>query len=136
ELRHFRAAGGQIADYPKARSAEKPWSGSHGNRYVCVGCGHGQYHANAEGCRKCGEALKDERGSNDLHPTVKPLALMRHLVRLVTPPGGSVLDLFAGTGTPLEAALTEGFSAVGIEKEPGYVDLIRRRLSKPIEVTL
>ena len=50
------------------------------------------------------------------HPTVKPLDLMRWLVRLVTPPGGTVLDPFAGSGTTLEAAIVEGFRCVGIER--------------------
>ena len=67
------------------------------------------------------------------HPTVKPLQLMRHLVRLVTPSGGTVLDPFAGSGTTLEAALMEGFNAIGVEREADYVPLIleriRRRLS-------
>ncbi len=52
------------------------------------------------------------------HPTVKPVDLMRYLVRLVTPPGGTVLDCFAGSGTTGEAAWREGFNAVLIEREP------------------
>jgi site-specific DNA-methyltransferase (adenine-specific) len=62
------------------------------------------------------------------HPTVKPLALMRWLVRLVTPPGGTVLDPFAGSGTTLQAARDEGFAAVGIEREGTYLPLIAHRL--------
>lgn len=64
------------------------------------------------------------------HPTVKPLTLMRHLVRLVTPPGGTVLDPFAGSGTTLEAALIEGFHAIGIEREAAYVPLILERIRR------
>ena len=64
------------------------------------------------------------------HPTVKPLTLMRHLVRLVTPPGGTVLDPFAGSGTTLEAALIEGFNAIGIEREEAYVPLILERIRR------
>jgi len=61
------------------------------------------------------------------HPTVKPLDLMQYLVRLVTPPGGTVLDPFAGTGTTGEAAWREGFNAILIEREPEYqADIIRR----------
>lgn len=63
------------------------------------------------------------------HPTVKPVDLMRWLVRLVTPPGGVVLDPFAGTGTTGEAAWREGFSAVLIEREPDYRHDISRRLA-------
>ena len=70
------------------------------------------------------------------HPTVKPLDLMRWLVRLVTPPGGVVLEPFAGSGTTLEAALAEGFSVIGIEREADYLPLIMSRLQKPIEQTL
>lgn len=70
------------------------------------------------------------------HPTVKPVALMRWLVRLVTPSGGTVLEPFAGSGTTLEAALAEGFDVIGIEREADYLPLIRARLSKPIDVAL
>lgn len=62
------------------------------------------------------------------HPTVKPLDLMRWLVRLVTPPGGLVLEPFAGSGTTVQAALLEGFRCVAIEREPAYCELIRTRL--------
>lgn len=62
------------------------------------------------------------------HPTVKPVALMRWLVRLVTPPGGVVLDPFAGSGTTLQAARAEGVRAIGIEREPTYLPLIKARL--------
>ncbi len=70
------------------------------------------------------------------HPTVKPLALMRWLVRLVTPPGGVVLDWCAGTGTTLEACVIEGFPSVGIERHEPYADLCVTRLSKPIALDL
>lgn len=62
------------------------------------------------------------------HPTVKPVDLMRWLVRLVTPPGGVVLDPFAGTGTTGAAAFYEGFRAVLIEREAEYVADITRRM--------
>lgn len=62
------------------------------------------------------------------HPTVKPVDLMRYLVRLVTPPGGTVLDCFAGTGTTGEAAWREGFNAVLIEREPEYQKDIAERM--------
>ena len=70
-----------------------------------------------------------EAGLAAEHPTVKPLALMRWLVRLVTPPGGIVLDPFAGSGTTLLAAREEGFDAVGIEREENYAEIARRRLA-------
>lgn len=62
------------------------------------------------------------------HPTVKPVDLMRYLVRLVTPPGGTVLDAFAGTGTTGEAAWREGFNAVLIERDTEYQQDIAERM--------
>jgi site-specific DNA-methyltransferase (adenine-specific) len=70
------------------------------------------------------------------HPTVKPLDLMRYLVRLVTPKGGVVLEPFAGSGTTLEAAVLEGFRVIGIEREADYIPLITHRLDKPHTVGL
>jgi DNA methylase len=64
----------------------------------------------------------------NFHPTVKPLDLMRWLVRLVTPPGGTVLEPFAGSGTTLAAAVLEGFDAVGIELTADYLPLIEGRV--------
>lgn len=61
---------------------------------------------------------------------MKPIALMRWLVRLVTPPGGTVLDPFAGSGTTVEAALLEGFDAVGIERDADYLPLIVQRVER------
>jgi DNA modification methylase len=63
------------------------------------------------------------------HPTVKPTELMRHLVRLVTPVGGTVLDPFAGSGSTLLAAELEGFPWIGIEKEAEYVAIAEARLN-------
>jgi DNA modification methylase len=64
----------------------------------------------------------------NVHPTVKPLDLMRHLVRLVTPQGGTVLDPFLGSGTTAIAAEMEGFAWIGIEREPEYVAIAEARL--------
>ena len=64
------------------------------------------------------------------HPTVKPLALMRWLVRLVTPPGGAVLEPFAGSGTTVEACLLEGFRCIAIEKGDEYLPLIEARIHR------
>jgi site-specific DNA-methyltransferase (adenine-specific) len=63
------------------------------------------------------------------HPTVKPVALMRHLVRLVTPPGGTVLDPFAGSGTTLVAAVLEGMHAIGCEMTDEYLPIIEGRVA-------
>ena len=61
---------------------------------------------------------------------------MRWLVRLVTPPDGTVLDPFAGSGTTLEACVVEGFRGIGIEQHQPYADLCVKRLSKPIQAAL
>jgi site-specific DNA-methyltransferase (adenine-specific) len=63
------------------------------------------------------------------HPTVKPVALMRWLVRLVTPPGGVVLDPFAGSGTTLVAAVLEGVDSIGIEMTDDYLPIIEGRVA-------
>jgi len=70
------------------------------------------------------------------HPTVKPLDLMRWLVRLVASPGAVILEPFAGSGTTLEAAIGEGFDVIGIERDATYLPLIMQRLDKPHEQTL
>lgn len=75
----------------------------------------------------CAKASKSER-SGSKHPTVKPIALMQYLCRLITPPSGVVLDPFAGSGTTGVAALREGFSPILIEREDEYVEDIKRRL--------
>lgn len=76
---------------------------------------------------------EDRIGSK--HPTVKPLDLMQYLCRLVTPPGGTVLDPFAGTGTTGEAAWREGFKAILIEREPEYQADIARRMDLAVKPT-
>lgn len=76
----------------------------------------------------CAKASPAEREAADKHPTVKPLELMRYLVNLVTPPGGVVLDPFAGSGSTLVAASELGVDAVGIELESQYVDTICKRV--------
>ena len=60
--------------------------------------------------------------------TVKPITLMEWLVTLITPPGGLVLDPFAGSGTTLQAARDKGFRAIGVEQDPDYIQLIEARL--------
>lgn len=90
----------------------------------------------------CAKASRSERGEGNTHNTVKPLALMRWLCRLVTPPGGLVLDPFAGSGTTLVAARLEGLRAFGVELLPEHVDIAVRRLlehkpkAKPAQATL
>jgi DNA modification methylase len=74
------------------------------------------------------ETRPDHPFRRNHHPTVKPLDLMRHLVRLVTPPSGTVLDPFLGSGTTAIAAEMEGFAWIGIEREAEYVAIAEARL--------
>ncbi len=64
------------------------------------------------------------------HPTVKPVALMRYLCRLVTQPGGVILDPFMGSGTTGRACVEEGFSFVGIERDPDYFEICQERVRR------
>jgi site-specific DNA-methyltransferase (adenine-specific) len=65
----------------------------------------------------------------NIHPTVKPVDLMRYLIRLVTPKGGTVLDPFMGSGTTAVAAIGEGVNWIGCEREPEYVAIIEARIA-------
>ncbi|NUP13237.1 MAG: site-specific DNA-methyltransferase [Polyangiaceae bacterium] len=76
----------------------------------------------------CGKATRAERGDDNDHPTVKPIELVRYLIRLVTPPGGTVLDIFMGSGTTGIAAVAEGVSFIGIDDQEKNVAIARSRL--------
>lgn len=76
----------------------------------------------------CAKANKHDRAGSK-HPTVKPVALMQWLVRMVTPPGGTILDPFAGSGTTGQAAINEAVAAILIEREKEYYDDIMRRIA-------
>lgn len=67
------------------------------------------------------------------HPTVKPTDLMRYLVRLVTPPGGVVLDPFCGSGSTGRGAVLEGFQFIGIERETEYVEIAKARIISAVQ---
>lgn len=78
----------------------------------------------------CAKAGKKEKGEDNTHPTVKPLAVMEYLCTLTkTPTGGIVLDPFAGSGTTLLAARNTGRPFIGIEKEADYITIINKRLA-------
>ena len=64
----------------------------------------------------------------NVHPTVKPIELMKYLCRLVTPKGGTVLDPFMGSGSTGMAAKDEGFDFIGIEKEEEYFEIAQSRI--------
>ncbi len=130
---------------PKAPTYERPRVEGEGGGTLMSG-------TSSKECNVCGVRLPSSSCDHDdfrrvesrtsagtdhvAHPTVKPLDLMRWLVRLVTPPGGLVLDPFAGSGTTAEACVVEGFRCITIEREATYLPLIKARLTKPIALDL
>lgn len=76
----------------------------------------------------CKKPTKAERGLDNIHPTVKPLRLMRYLCKMVTPPNGTVLDPFMGSGTTGVSALFEKFNFIGIERDETYHQISTKRL--------
>lgn len=120
-------------------------TGSAARFFYCAKASRSEREAGCEGLEErivqsgCGGAMPiDDDGRErdrfkvkaaNVHPTVKPIALMRWLCRLVTPPGGLVLDPFMGSGTTGCAAMLEGFNFVGIEREPEYIEIARRRIA-------
>jgi DNA modification methylase len=93
--------------------------------------GEGEYEANSGSAARffyCAKSSTEERGEGNNHPTVKPVDLMRWLVRLVTPKGGTVLDPFMGSGSTLIAADAEQFHAIGCELSPEYAAIAERRI--------
>lgn len=77
----------------------------------------------------CAKASKKDRGEGNTHPTVKPTDLMAYLCRLVTPPGGVVLDPFMGSGSTGKAAVREGFRFIGIEMDAEYLAIAEARIA-------
>jgi DNA modification methylase len=107
----------------KASKADRD-EGCEGLPQVVRACGPEGHTKNATA--KTGELQRLPRGNH--HPTVKPTALMRYLCRLVTPPGGVVLDPFTGSGSTGKAAILEGFRFIGIEREAEYVEIAKARI--------
>ena len=87
----------------------------------------GRWPANIFHCPKPSVA---EKGAGVEHPTVKPVTIMRWLIKMVTPPGGTVLEPFAGSGTTLVAGHADNFRMIGIEHSPKFCDLIKARLTE------
>ena len=76
----------------------------------------------------CAKTAKKDRGGENNHPTVKPTDLMRYLCRLVTQPGGTVLDPFMGSGSTGKAAMLEGFDFIGVERDTAYFEIAKGRI--------
>ena len=117
--------------FPDTTGGAKAAKGKEGRSFFNAG----NYHLNGERIEYdsgsaarffyVAKASKAERGEGNTHPTVKPLKLMRYLCRLVTPPGGTVLDCYVGSGTTGVAAQTEGFDFIGIDKD---IEIATRRI--------
>ena len=84
----------------------------------------------------CAKANKKDREDGNTHPTVKPTDLMAYLCRLVTPPGGVVLDPFMGSGSTGKAAMREGFGFIGIERDEEYFEIASSRIAIPAQPQL
>ena len=133
-----RQSGVTVSRKGKPRASTKPgdgWGMTHtGAEYDDAG-GASRFYPVFRYCPKAGPG---ERPTVDgiRHPTVKPLELMRWLVRLVTPPDGLVLEPFAGSGATLEACRVENMRCVAAEMDSDYVRLIARRMARPTNPVL
>ena len=108
---------------PEVRHVNAPANEGGASRFFPV------FKYQAKAPKKERPVIEREDGSKIQHPTVKPEKLMEWLVTLITPPGGTVLDPFAGSGTTLQAAINKGFQPIGIEQDADYIKLIEKRLS-------
>ncbi len=114
-----------LAGFPERdRSDQSAWSS------LCRECGSRTRPGTPGTCGHDRDAFEfvPSPPTRNVHPTVKPVDLMRHLVRMVTPPGGTVLDPFLGSGTTGIACVLEGFAFVGIEREAEYVAIAEARI--------
>ena len=127
-----------VALFPQANSARvgNPSNPHRGVNHTASSYGQGDgkvthnYRDTGSAARffYCAKTSKRERGEGNNHPTVKPIALMRYLCRLITPPSGIVLDPFMGSGSTGMAAAAEGFDFIGIELDPDYLAIAKRRI--------
>ncbi len=134
----------QAAELDRQSGDVKGMSSQNSNGHVSQGmfgsvgnipAGHREGHNDTGGASRffyVAKANKSERPNIDetAHPTVKPLTLMRYLCKLVTPPGGTILEPFAGSGTTVQAALMEGFNVIAIEMTDEYLPLIVERIER------
>lgn len=124
----------------RVNTAELGYGGGNLSTYYTTGSDRGRWPANVihDGTLDgqsyapfyyCAKASAKERGESNGHPTVKPISLMRYLVRLVTPKGGVVLDPYMGSGTTGVACQAEGFEFIGIDREAEYIGIAQYRLN-------
>jgi len=154
QLESMRFSAGGQGVKPQKQTNGKIITASAARFFYCAKASKAERNMGCEGMmpvRDADRAKDDGAGGNNPrnrsnnpkqnhHPTVKPLALMRYLVRLVTPPNGTVLDPFLGSGTTAIAAIQEGFDWIGIEREAEYCDIAEARIAaaepQQIEVAL
>ncbi len=133
-----------VAQFPAQAGASAPVKGTEASR-ASVGRVTGErervagaFHGDTGSAARffyCAKTSKKDRGEGNVHPTVKPTDLMAYLCRLVTPPGGLVLDPFMGSGSTGKAAVREGFSFIGIEREADYLRIATARIEAQIAAT-
>lgn len=117
------------SNIPTGKHYEGGWGNVNNGKRIEMGTG------SAARFFYCAKASRKERDGSD-HPTMKPIALMRYLVRLITRKGGLVLDPFMGSGTTGIAAVQEGMRFVGIEKDEHYYEIAQSRVTKAKPITL
>lgn len=129
-------SGEVLAGFPETKSGGYPPEGGQRSQVSTYGkpTARGeQKFTSSEGSAArffyCAKASKKDRGDGNSHPTVKPTDLMAYLCRLVTPPGGVVLDPFMGSGSTGKAAHAEGFNFIGIERDPEYFKIASDRIA-------
>lgn len=90
----------------------------------------GEFESSIQKYFFCPRVSRKERGEENNHPTVKPISLMRYLVRLVNQPGSTVIDPFNGSGSTGIACMLENINYIGIDKDPDYIKISRNRLKE------
>jgi site-specific DNA-methyltransferase (adenine-specific) len=115
---------------PRGGTNPNPMNWGNGRTDGDIVKGHTDNGGSAARFFYCAKASKRDRDEGNNHPTVKPPDLMRYLCRLVTPPGGIVLDPFMGSGSTGKAAMLEGFDFIGIERDPEYVKIAEARINE------
>ena len=94
----------------------------------CTQCEKNVPEVGSCGCENPEIEFREAKRSKNIHPTVKPITLMEWLLKLIVPPGGIVLDTFAGSGTTGCAAEKLGIRALLVEREAEYIPIINGRL--------
>ena len=139
----FRDAYGDFRGQEKCESHRGADAGGASRFFYCAKAGKAERNAGLDGFEERdgrtldgGHIVSEGRQASKVggpranhHPTVKPISLMAYLVRLVTPPNGTVLDPFLGSGTTGCAAALEGFDFIGIEREPDYIAIAEARIA-------